>query len=852
MLRVALRSAWTHKLRMVFTVIAIVLGVTFMTGTLILGDTIDKLFDDLFADGFDEVDVQVQGTEVFDGGDGFSSPRHPLALDMLDQVEAIDGVEAADPFVQIQAAGASHQVLGPDGETLGSSMGPPTLLESWMENLSPYSIEDGEAPSADDEVAINVAAAENSELELGDELTVISQLGTDTYTLVGTFRFGTAGSAGGATSIAFTFDELQRLAEMDGMTQVIQIRGDGSLSDAELAAAIDATMPETAEAITGQEAADQISDAVSSGFQFIQILILVFVAIAVIVGAFIIYNTFAILVAQRTRELALLRAVGASRRQVFVSVVFEAAITGLVASLLGLVLGYLLASGILSVLSSGGLDVPTTTLVVNAPTIVFAFLVGLGLTVVLSLMPARSATQVPPLAALRDVAIDRSGASRVRIGIGVALLVLAVLGMLSGEPGGVGAGSAALIIGAIVIGPALAGPTVKAIGVPLRAMGVTGRIATENAARSPKRTAATASALIIGVALVGFILIFGESARTSITSEVERGFTGDLIVQAEGAAGGFMPGSIPPTVADTVAGVEGVDEITAAAFTQAQLVFDDGEESVEFVSALNPATASRFFQPAMTEGELDDLTPEGIIVDTGIADDRSLAVGDTVAITGTNGVTRDLVVQAISDDLTFIGMWAIDMDTYDELVVNPQLVQVYASVDDGATVETVKAAVADAVADSPAVEVLDRDEWVGDLAAQITGLLTFITALLAMSVIIAAIGIINTLLLSIHERIRELGLLRAVGMTRGQVFRSMTIEAILIALLGTVIGLVIGLVASRALVASLDDFGLSSFAVPAGSMVTVVIGGALLGTVAAAYPAWRATRIKMLDAISED
>lgn len=858
MLRFTLRSVWEHKLRLAFTALAIVLGVAFMSGTLVLGDTIDRTFDDLFADAQEGVDVQVQGEEVFDGGFGGGQNREELDISIVDTVAGVEGVAQAVPFVQTTGFGSTNRVLGPDGEPLGAAQGPPTLLESWIdvEELSPYRIEEGEPPAADDEVALNVAAADSAELAVGDTVTVITQFGEKEYTVTGTFMFGTAESSGGATSVDFTLDEAQRIAGLESQTQVVFAAGDGSVSNDELAERVDEALPDGAEAITGEEAAEQLASSVQEGFQFFQILLIVFALIAVVVGGFIIYNTFSILIAQRTKEMALLRAIGAGRRQVFGSVVVEAAIIGVIATVVGLGAGVGLATGVVNVLSSGGTDFPTTSLVVGTTTIVVAFVLGLGFTMVLSFFPAIRATRVPPLAALREVAIDRSGASRARAIVGAVLFVLAAFLLATAWTGEdttptVGMGAFALIVGSLVIGPVLAAPSVRILGAPLRRLGITGQLATQNAARSPKRTSATASALLIGVALIGFILIFAESARASVTSEVERGFTGDLVVQS--SAGGFGPGGgFPPSVAEDVAEVDGVASVSRVSFTQVQLTYPDGDNATKFVTGLDPDTALDAFEPRMEEGELTDLTPEGIVIDTSIAEGNDLAVGDTVPVLGPGGQTAELTVEAISDDLTLVGDAAVDLDTYGELVSERQLLQVFVQVEDGADLSTVQADV-DAVTDEyPGLDVLDKDGFIGDLASQITGLLNFVVALLGLSVIIAVIGIINTLSLSIHERTRELGLLRAVGMSRNQVFRSVNLEAVIIAVLGTVVGLGVGLLVSWALVSSLGGFGLTTFRVPIGTLVFVVVAAAVLGVLASLHPAWRATRLKVLDAIATE
>ncbi|WP_436794966.1 ABC transporter permease [Actinospongicola halichondriae] len=860
MRRVTLRSIWEHKRRLVSTVLAIVLGVAFMSGTFVFADTIDKVFDDLFSDVNEAVDVQVQGVTLFDGGFGGGEARENLDISIVDTVAAVEGVDRAAPFVQTLGFGATNRVIGPDGEVLGASQGPPTLLESWIDDdvLNPYDLADGAAPTAADQIALNVAAADDAEIEIGDTLTVLTQFGESSYTLVGTFTFGEAESAAGAISADFTLPEAQRIAGLDGLTQVVVAAGDGSVDDETLTQRVAEALPDGAEAITGEEASAQDAANVQEGFAFFRQLLTIFGAIALLVGTFIISNTFSILVAQRTRELALLRAIGASRRQVLTSVMLEAAVIGLVAAVLGLLGGVALAIAVTAGLSASGADLPTSGLVISSTTVLIAFVIGLGVTMIASLLPAVQATRVPPLAALREVAVDRAGASKARIVVGIGILALGAWNLSAAWRDGssdsipvVGLGAIALIVGAIVIGPVLAEPTVRILGGWLpRVKGVTGRLATENAARSPKRTSATASALLIGVALIGFITIFGESARVSVRSEVERGFTGDLIVQAD--AGFGPPGGFSPTVADDIAATDGVDSVTRVGFTQGQVAYDDGDTATDFVFALDPESAEDAFTPRMSEGAITDLGPGGLVVDVGVAENHALAIGDTVTVTGTGGQMEELRIDAISDDFTLLGNFSIDFDTYGKLVTEQQLVQVIVVLADGADLETVQADLETVVADIPSVNVLDREEFIGDLASQITSFLTLINALLLLSIVIAMIGIANTLSLSIHERTRELGLLRAVGMSRSQLRSAVRWEAVIISLLGTIVGLGVGLLSSWALVTALGSFGLSTFSIPVPSMIVVMVASAALGVLASIRPARRAAKLDILDAIGAE
>jgi putative ABC transport system permease protein len=573
----------------------------------------------------------------------------------------------------------------------------------------------------------------------------------------------------------------------------------------------------------------------------------------------VISNTFAILVAQRTRELALLRAVGANRRQILTSVLLEAVLVGLIAAAIGLGAGILLAKLVITALSSGGADLPTTSIVVRPNTVVIALLIGLLVTLVAAVLPAIKATRVPPLAALRDVAIDRSGASRVRLVLGAVVLLIGGFALSAAWTSDgntdalptVGLGAVLVIVAAIVVGPVLAGPSVKAIGSPLpRVKGVTGRVATENAARSPKRTSATASALVIGVALVGFITVFAASAKESIVASIQESFSGDFVIQS---SSGFGFGSgFPTEVADQAAAVDGVASVTPLGFGIADIVYPNGDSTTFPITAVDPESLLDTLDPKMEEGQLTDLTDDGMIMDRQLAKDHDVSVGDEVKVTLAGGQELTLEVQAISDEPNLLGNFIITRGLYTQSV--PQLLDnyVYGRVDDGADLDQVVSDVDEAVSGTPSLKVLDRDGFADDLVRQVTSFVNIIYGLLALSIIVAMIGIANTLSLSINERTRELGLLRAVGMNRSQLRSAIRWEAVLISVLGTLVGLGLGLVLSRVVLKALEGQGLTEFTIPFASLVVITLAAAALGTLASILPARRAARMPILDAIATE
>jgi putative ABC transport system permease protein len=858
MLRVTLRSFWEHKRRLALTIVSIVLGVSFMAATFVLGDTFNRFFDDLFSTGGEKVDAQVDGevtlSDPFTGQDEHA----PLPESMVEDVAAVPGVRVAEPYVITIGFGTINRVLGPDGEALGAAQGPPTLIESWRPDsqLSAYKVEDGRGPEADDEIALDLATFEDSGYELGDTVTVVTAQGNKEYTLVGTVRFGTAKSSGGALSAEFTLAEAQRLSGLHGKVDQVVAGAEPGVSQEELVAAIREALPSNVEVLTGKEASDRLSTDVQSGFSFFTVIIQVFAGIALLVGIFVITNTFSIIVQQRTRELALLRAVGAGRRQVLTSVLLEASLVGLIGAALGLVVGVALATA--AIAGFGG-DLGGT--VVSGKTVASALLIGLVITLVSALMPAIRATRVPPLAALRDVAIDRSGASRARVVIGVLVVLVAAV-LLSTIWTGDGTtddiapitiGALLVLVAAVIVGPVLAGPSVRIGGKGVTALsGITGRLAVENASRSPKRTSATAAALLIGVALVGLLSVFGASAKASIDKAVSRGFNGDFVVQAESSGFGPGLGGFSPAVADQVKATEGVATVAPQALAGAHLVYPDGAEADEIITAMDPSTLTGVLEPTMVEGEVTDLTDTGVLLDYERAGDHGVHIGDQIHVVLSGGAELDLTVEALTDDENLLGYFTITQKTFQANAAAPLDTFLYGTVEEGADVDEVVDRVDTTLEGTPGLQVLDKEGFIGSIADQVSFFLNFITILLLLSIVIALIGVANTLSLSISERVRELGLLRAVGMDRVQLKRSVRWEAVIIAMLGTMVGVVLAVGLGWALMQGFASQGLTEFRVDLGTLAVLLVAGALVGTLAAILPARRAAKLPILDAIAQE
>ena len=866
MRRVTLRSLWAHRRRLASTVLAIVLGVGFMSGTFILSTTIDQAAGDLFKDAAAEVDALVQGPVVASGSIS-GSHRAGLPMSMVDEVRGIDGVAAAVPRVSTKASGGTNRILAPAGWPLGSKSGPATIFENWVDDhrLTPYRIAEGRAPTSDHEIALNVDAVERARARVGEVLVVVGQFGPEPYELVGSFSSGIAKADQSTVSVEFTLAEVQRLAGTGGDIDGVFVKAAGGASEDELVTRLQSVLdPDEVDVVTGTTARAQLSQSASSDLRFLRVLLEVFGVVALLVGAFVIANTFTILVAQRTRELALLRALGASRAQVFGSVLLEAGVLGVGASGVGVVLGTYLATWINRGLGEIGADVPSSSLVLRPSTVVVSLAMGLSATLLAALLPAIRATRVPPLAALRDVAIDRSHVSALRVAVGLVVLGLGGYGCSAAWRGDVtstslsttGIGAVLLVIGVIVVGPLVAGRTVGLPRMVLRRIGgINGKLASENAARNPRRTSATASAVLISVALVVFVSAFAASAVESIESDARRGFAGDFMVTGPGGLSlpnGLLSTPIPPSVVAAVSKVPGVDLAVGMGFNPGRLTYPDGVTATPFVSSIDAAGFGSVILPRMSAGRIGDLDDDGIVVDRVIAADHHIRLGDTVHYAVEDGPVARLRVVGISDDPNLLGHATVTRSRYLLAAPEPRDLQVAGRLAPGADIDQVLVGVRAALVGTPDVWAVDRASFIEDLKHQINVFTDMIYSLLILSVLISVLGIANALSLTIHERTGEVGLLRALGMDRAGVRSSVRWEALLVSLFGMVVGLAVGVAVSVAVVGALRDLGLVAFALPLGNVGTIALGAVGLGLVASLRPARRAAGVSILDAIASD
>ena len=845
MFRTTLKSINAHKRRLLATSMAVVLGVAFLAGTLTLGDTMRADFNDLFTATNAGTDVVVRSsTEV---GDSDISQRGLLDAAIVGQVAAVDGVAAAVP--QIDGRG---QIVGSDGDPLGGN-GPPTLATNWIDDrdLNPYVLAEGRAPEGPGEVVIDRRSAKEGHLDVGDT-TTIRIPGPIDVRVVGVATFGTADSSGPVTWAAFTTAYAQQilLPTPDAVSSVA-VAADPAVSPSELVYRIEPSLPDGVEVLTGAELTAEQQDAIESDFLgFFENLLLAFAGIALVVATFSIYNTFSILVAQRTRESALLRALGASRRQVVTSVAVEALLMGLVASAVGIAAGAGLATGLSALLDAAGMAPPSSGLVLSTGMVVTAMVVGVLVTLVASLAPAVRASRVPPLAALRDVAVDRSGASVWRAVVGVVVAAAGGAMTIGGTTGDgslplTGLGAFLTVVGVVLLGPVAARPGSALLGRLVVRRTMSGRLARRNAQRNPRRTAGTATALMVGVAVVTMFTVMAASVKRSVDDVVSQQFAGDLVI----VASDFSDTGLDPGLAVAVADLPQVDVATGAGDAPMRV---DGKDYV--ASVVDPPDLAALLDLDVSQGSVADLGADQVALHEDYAADHGLALGDPVPVDFADGSSEDPTVGAVYGNNELVGDVLVPRAAWvPHSAERASAGVVMIDLADGVSIAEAEPAV-QAVADRfGAPDVQDRDEYIASVAGQVDQMLTIIYALLALAIVIALMGIANTLSLSIHERTRELGLLRAVGQTRRQLRSMVRGESLVVALFGTLgglgLGIFLGWAIDRAIAAS---EGLGSFAVPTGQLALVVGLGALVGMIAAVRPARRASRLDVLAAIATE
>ena len=850
MAALTLRGLFARKARAILTGLAVLLGVAMICGTYVFTDTINGSFDKIFENANQGVDVVVSGRSEFDTESGPVTQEVPESL--IRRVQRTPGVVLAAGSVEDYAA-----IFKANGDQVETHGAPPLLFSRPPERFDPLEYVDGEPPANPQEVAINKGTADDENLKIGDRISLVGRSGREQFRISGLAKFGDVSSLGGATVSVVTLPEAQLLADQPNTVDSIEVAAAPGVTPDALVTRLERVLPDTVEVKTGEQDATDASDSVKNSLSFLNTLLLVFAGIAIFVGAFIIFNTFSITVAQRTHEFALLRTMGASRRQVLRSVMLEALIVGLIASILGLLVGVAMAKGLNELFKAFGASLPQEGLVFKGRTVIVGLLVGTIVTMLSSLAPARRATRVPPLAAMREEAAQAQPPSRRRKIFSWVLLFGGAAGILfalfGGAPAGqalsvLGLGAVALFIAVALLSPRLVPPIAAAVGYPLeRLRGVAGRLARENSLRNPGRTAVTAASLMIGLALVTFVSILAAGAKSSIDDTIQNRMKAQLAVVNND--GNFTP--ISPESAGAIARVPGVAVVSELRGPQAEI---EGASGKPFGSGVDPRTVDLIWDTEIDEGPpnlLSTLTPRDIALKKGFADSNSFDVGDTVHVTTPIGKKLDLRVIGIYEDKGgVLGDFIVPADVVARDFGQRDDVIQFVRVDPGADVDAVQSRV-DRLLEArfPIAEAQNQTEFKDSITGRVDQFLTLIYLLLSLSVIISLFGIVNTLVLSIHERTREIGMMRAIGTSRKLVRRIVRYESVITALIGAALGLTLGLILGVVTTVALQDQGFV-FSIPVGSLIVFAILAVIAGVVAAIPPARRASRLNVLEALA--
>ncbi|PSL56019.1 putative ABC transport system permease protein [Saccharothrix carnea] len=843
MLKATLKSVLARKLRLVLSGLAVVLGVMFVSGSFVLTDTLDRSFKDLFATVYSEVDVQVAVRAKVDAGDPEAALAGTLTADDLKAVESVDGVRTAVGDVI-----GSARPIGENGKVLTTS-GAPRLGTAWRDG-GQEELREGRAPQRDDEVAISAYLAETGGFTVGEQVSVLTLEPKRTFTVAGIFGYpGDRDSLGGELTTAFTEPVAQQLLlGTPGAYSGVTVRADDGVTQAVLRDRVQAALGDEYQVKTGEQLAKESADEIGEGLAFFNYVLLGFAGIALFVGIFIILNTFSIIVAQRTRELALLRAMGAGRKQMIASVVVEAVVIGVIASVVGLGAGIGVGALLATLFSTfGGGSMQLAGIAVPTSAIVSSFAVGIVVTVLAALLPAVRASRIPPVAALREAATPDRPLTRLTVA-GAALSLVGGgalgLGFVDGTLWLIMSGLLVSFVGVALLTPLISRPVVSLIG-KLLAWSVPGTLGRRNSARNPRRTAITAAALMVGIALITGVSVVLTSATTSITKVADTQIKADLIISGE-STNGESSGAFAGDRMDRVLATPGV-ESGFGWYNDAVLL--DGQQKFGVVVTDVPAM-ERIFGLDAAGGTIAPLREGEIGLDQVAATALNLRQGSSVVVQTTKGEQRTYTVafvlakSRVVNDAVFLPRSVVD-----ELAL-AKISSAFVKADAGVDVGSLRRSIEPLFADNPEVSVQDLSSYARQQAAQLDTVLLMIQILLALAILIAVLGVINTLALSVIERTRELGLLRAIGMRRAQVMRMITVESVVISVFGALLGLVVGTALGVAAVQALEDVGITDLGIPWAQLGSYLLVAAGVGVVAAILPAIRAARLNVLQAVS--
>ncbi|MGW0655312.1 ABC transporter permease [Streptomyces umbrinus] len=855
MLKATLRSFLAHKGRLLLSALAVVLSVAFVAGSLIFSDTVTRTFDRLFAST--SADVTVTPKEDLES----QIPSGAIATvptSLVARIDKVDGVALARPDVAVE----NITVVDSENESVGPTTGAPTIAGDWyVTERSPVELTSGHAPRGPAEALLDADTADKKHVGIGDTLTVIAQPGSFKVKVVGIATFKTTNPGAALVFLDPAVARTKLLGRADVATS-IQVDAAKGVSDAQLKQRIATEIGSgTYELETADEQAETAASQLGGFLDVIKYVMLGFAGIAVLVGVFLIVNTFSMLIAQRTRELGLLRALGADRRQVRRSVLLEATLLGLVGSTLGLAAGIGLAIGLIELMGLFGMNLKTAEMVIGWATPVAAYVVGVGVTFVAAYLPARRAAGVSPMAALADAEIA---------GVGRPLRVRAVVGLIVGALGAAAlvgcvtsteTGSAASLLGlgvvltllaTVIAGPLLVRPVIRVLGGFFPAVfGSVGRMSQRNALRNPRRTGATAAALMVGLALVGGMSVASASMSKSFDDQIDKTLGADFVVQNAN----FLP--FPQEITEKVQDTEGAGLVVRQRFTPVAVRLPDGKR-VETTAAGYESQLDEVARITYAEGDTADALADGnIAMDAGFAKDHDVRLGSTIPVEFPAGQKAELKVGALTDQDAAEGFGTqgglfFGFGTIEKYVPGGQDSALYVNAASGTSADTLRANLDKTLDPYPQVQVRDLADYKKLIHDQIAVLLYLVYALLGLAIVIAVLGVVNTLALSVVERTREIGLLRAIGLARRQLRRMIRLESVVIAVFGAVLGLALGLVWGVCVQQVLALQGMKALAIPWTTLVAVVVGSAVVGIVAALLPALRASRMNVLAAIAHE
>ncbi|MEU3827920.1 ABC transporter permease [Streptomyces sp. NPDC029080] len=855
MLKATLRSFLAHKGRLALSALAVILSVAFVAGSLIFSDTVARTFDRLFASTAADVTVQPkQGL----GSGRLSGTVQTLPAALRERVAKVDGVAAARAEVSVQNA----VVVDRHDKSVGPATGAPTITRTWhVAPHSPVRLTSGHAPHGSGEAMLDADTAGRKHVRIGDTLTVQAQPGTFRVRVVGIATFTTT-NPGAALVYLDPAVAGRELLGSSARATGVSVDAAAGVSDAELKRRIGVALgTRRYDLKTAGEQAESAAASLGSFLDVIKYVMLGFAGVALLVGVFLIVNTFSMLVAQRTRELGLLRALGADRRQVRRSVLTEALLLGLVGSTLGLAAGVGLAFGLIRLMSTFGMNLDATRMTIAWPTPVAAYVVGLGVTFVAAYLPARRAAAVSPMAALADAEVA---------GVGRPLRMRAVAGAVVGAAGAaalagcaaatrtapaatlLGVGVALTLIATVVAGPLLVRPVIRVLGGAFPALfGPVGRMSQRNALRNPRRTGATAAALMVGLALVGGMSVASASMSASFDRQIDRTLGADFVVQSAD----FTP--FTRRIADRVTTTGGVGLVVRQRLTPVAVRLPDGRRVVTTAAGYGPRLDDVAHLTYARGGSAAALAPGHLALDAGYAEDHGVRLGSVLPVEFPGGGRAELTVAALTDQESAEGFGTqggifFGLSTLERYVPDGQDSALYVNAAPGTRADGLRPRLERALTAYPQVQVRDQADYKELVHDQIAVLLYLVYALLGLAIVIAVLGVVNTLALSVVERTREIGLLRAIGLGRRQLRRMIRLESVVIAVFGAVLGLALGLVWGVCMQQVLELRGLTAFAVPWGTIVVVVLGSAVVGVVAALLPALRASRMNVLAAIAHE